>query len=151
MKKLIEQLVKFGIVGVISFGIDFIITMVVAKVLRGAGMDMSRAAVVGAFFGFVISVIFNYIASMKFVFERREDMDKKKEFVIFVALSVIGLGINELLIYLSLDVLYVQWTWFRNIFTNEDVVTAAAKIFATAVVMIYNFVTRKIFLEKKES
>ena len=148
MKKLMEQILKFGVVGVICFGIDFLITLVVAAILRKASMDAETAALIGAFFGFTISVIVNYILSMKFVFVRKEDMDRKKEFVIFVILSLIGLVINELIIKVGMGPVY---TWAKSIFTwiSDGLMTAGAKIVATGIVMVYNFITRKIFLEQK--
>ena len=150
MKKLIDQILKFGVVGIISFIVDFVITMAVSTLLRtSVGMTTSQAALVGAFFGFVISVIVNYILSMKYVFERREDLDRKKEFTIFVVLSVIGLGINELIILFCIDLVYANWSWLHNLI-GATLATAGAKIVATAVVMVYNFVTRKIFLENKD-
>ena len=149
MKKLIDQILKFGVVGIISFIVDFVITMAVSTLLRtSVGMTTSQAALVGAFFGFVISVIVNYILSMKYVFERREDLDRKKEFTIFVVLSIIGLGINELIILFCIDLVYANWSWLHNLI-GATLATAGAKIVATAVVMVYNFVTRKIFLENK--
>ena len=150
MKKLIDQILKFGVVGIISFIVDFVITMAVSTLLRtSVGMTTSQAALVGAFFGFVISVIVNYILSMKYVFERREDLDRKKEFTIFVVLSIIGLGINELIILFCIDLVYANWAWLYNLI-GATLATAGAKIVATAVVMVYNFVTRKIFLENKD-
>lgn len=150
MKKLIDQILKFGVVGIISFIVDFVITMAVSTLLRtSVGMTTSQAALVGAFFGFVISVIVNYILSMKYVFERREDLDRKKEFIIFVVLSIIGLGINELIILFCIDLVYANWAWLHNLI-GATLATAGAKIVATAVVMVYNFVTRKIFLENKD-
>ena len=135
MKKLIEQILKFGVVGVVCFLIDFLITMGLSTLLRSvAGMPTGSAALVGAFFGFTISVIVNYLLSMKYVFVRKEDMDRKKEFIIFT---------------ISIDVLYENWTWLKNLI-GPTTVTAAAKIVATAIVMVYNFITRKIFLEQKE-
>lgn len=148
MKKLLEQIIKFGMVGALCFLIDFAVTMALTLL----GMHHLAAA----FFGFVISVIINYLLSFKFVFRHKEDLDRRKEFVIFLILSVIGLGINEALIYLSVDVLYEQVilpdqnNWLNGLLTYELAV-AAGKIFATGVVMIYNFVTRKIFLEEKET
>ena len=39
MKKLIDQILKFGVVGITSFIVDFVITMAVSTGLRqGAGM-----------------------------------------------------------------------------------------------------------------
>ncbi len=149
MKKLIEQILKFGVVGVVCFGIDFVITLVVAAICRKAGMDTSAAALVGAFWGFTISVVVNYILSMKFVFTRRDDMDRRREFIIFVILSLIGLVLNELIIKVSIDVVYASIESLQKLLT-PGLVTAGAKIVATGIVMVYNFITRKIFLEKKQ-
>lgn len=148
MKKLMQQIMKFGIVGVFCFGIDFLITLVVSAILRRLGMEVKPAALVGAFWGFTISVIVNYLLSMKFVFTRKEDMDRRKEFVIFVLLSLIGLALNEVIIKVSIDVIYAGLK--EHSFLTPGVVTAGAKMVATAIVMVYNFITRKIFLEQKE-
>ncbi|HPF29681.1 MAG TPA: GtrA family protein [Lachnospiraceae bacterium] len=141
MKKLFDQLIKFGLVGAFCFVIDFTITV-----------GMNRIGVnylIAAFFGFVISVTVNYVLSFKFVFKRKENLDRRAEFMIFLILSVIGLGINELIMYLCVDLVYYQQAWLQEkIIENTAVI--AAKIIATAVVMVYNFVTRKLFLEKKE-
>lgn len=86
---------------------------------------------------------------MKYVFKRREDMDRRREFIVFVILSVIGLGINELIILFCIDIVYSNWAWLHNL-VGATLATAGAKIVATGVVMVYNFITRKIFLEQKE-
>ncbi len=155
MKKLMEQIMKFGVVGVVCFLIDFAITMVISTLLRNyAGMETGMAALIAAFFGFTISVIINYILSMKFVFARKEDMDRRKEFVIFTILSLIGLGIHEVIIFVSIEFFHMVensiYTFVPMEKMSPSTVTAGAKIFATGVVMVYNFITRKIFLEKKE-
>ncbi len=148
MKKLIEQILKFGVVGIVCFFIDFVITLVLSAICRSAGMETTPAALAGAFWGFTISVIINYLLSMKFVFTRREDMDRKKEFVIFVILSLIGLLLNELIIKFAIDVIYENNAFLQR-YLSAGLVTAGAKIVATAIVMVYNFITRKIFLEQK--
>lgn len=149
MRKLIDQILKFGVVGIISFIVDFLITMLISTILRETvGMGTSQAALIGAFFGFVISVTVNYFLSMKFVFERRDDMGRKKEFVIFVILSAFGLVINEIIILFCIDVVYSHWSWLQS-WVGATLATAGSKIVATGVVMVYNFITRKIFLEKK--
>lgn len=84
---------------------------------------------------FSISVIFNYIMSIVWVFDVDKSNSKLRDFVVFMVLSVIGLGINQLIMWLLVDFMAL-WYMF-------------AKIFATAVVMVYNFVTRKLFLERK--
>lgn len=130
MRKLIEQIMKFGVVGVIAFVIDFGVMVFLTEVF---GID----PVISATVSFIISVAFNYAASMRYVFSHREGMSRTREFVIFVVLSAIGLGINDLLIWAGTDLASFDYR--------------LVKIFATAVVMVWNFVTRKIFLEGEES
>ena len=85
---------------------------------------------------------------MKYVFERKEDADKRVEFVIFTVLSVIGLGINSLVIFICLDGIYNHVPLLQQLI-GRGLAEAGGKVVATAVVMVYNFITRKIFLEKK--
>lgn len=130
MRKLIEQIMKFGVVGVIAFVIDFGVMVFLTEVF---GID----PVISATVSFIISVVFNYAASMRYVFSHREGMSRTREFIIFVVLSAIGLGINDLIIWAGTDLATFDYR--------------LVKIFATAVVMVWNFVTRKIFLEGEES
>lgn len=126
MKTLLAQLAKFGIVGVIATLIDF---GVMNLLHYGAHLDILVANTAG----FIISLIFNYLASMKFVFEHKEDMSRRREFAIFVVLSVIGLALNDGIV-LALN---------KGLALEANI----AKIGATALVMMYNFATRKIFLD----
>ena len=146
-KNLIAQILKFGVVGGLSFVIDFIITLIVSYICRLFGMDVAKAATVGGLFGFCISLVFNYLMSMKFVFERRDDLDRKKEFALFAFLSLIGLGINELILYFG--VIVCDSTVPQLVEEYPSYVTAFVKMVATGVVMVYNFISRKMTLEKK--
>ncbi len=146
-KKLLSQILRFGVVGGLSFLIDFLITLAVSAICRMMGMDVAVAATVGGLFGFCISLVFNYFMSMKFVFERRDDMDRKKEFAIFVILSLIGLGLNELILYFG--VMICDKAVPSLVAAYPSVITAVVKMFATGVVMVYNFISRKMTLEKK--
>ena len=85
---------------------------------------------------FTVSVIFNYILSVCWVFEVDENGDKRKEFIVFVLLSLIGLGINQ----------FIMWVFVSNL----HIFYMFAKIFVTAIVMVYNFISRKVFLEKRK-
>ena len=94
MKKLLAQIAKFGVVGVICFIIDYVVYRIFNVVFETTGFSntFGQYYLISAFMGFTISVVCNYILSFKFVFERKEDMSRKKEFVIFLILSIIGLG-----------------------------------------------------------
>ena len=127
---LIKQAFKFGIVGVLSTVIDFGLLYIFNSVL---GVHYLVAAALS----FFISLIFNYICSMKYVFVGRKDVSKVYEFIAFLIPSVMGLGLNELIL------------WFLCEKFQMNVMLA--KVFATAVVMVWNFVTRKIFIEEKNT
>ena len=142
MKKLIEQIMKFAVVGGISFVVDFLVYAISVNVLH-------IHYIIAGVLGFVISVIVNYILSMKFVFVSKDDMSKQSEFVIFVILSLIGMVLNSVILFVCIDLIYMNWMWLQGVVSIE-IMNLAAKIVATAIVMVYNFVTRKIFLEKKE-
>ena len=133
MKKLFEQIVKIGIVGAIAFVIDYAVLFVLVQFLH---MD----SIIAATISFTVSVIFNYLASMKYVFVGRADQSKQTQFIIFIVLSVIGLGINDGIM------------WILNGILSPFIPTyyyLVSKIVATAIVMVWNFVSRKIFLEEK--
>ena len=142
MKKLIDQILKFGVVGVISFLIDIAVFSFLNYVV---GIHY----LVATFFGFTISVIANYLLSMRFVFERKDDLDKRVEFIIFVVLSVIGMVLNEIIIFACVDGVYMNMAALQGV-VGRGTAEMAGKIIATGVVMVYNFITRKLFLEKKE-
>jgi putative flippase GtrA len=127
MKKLIGQIMKFGLVGVLCFGIDYGLMIFLTEV---GGIPY----LVSSGISFSVSVMVNYILSLTFVFETDKNKNKIVEFLVFIMLSVIGLGINQILMWVCVDKLYVHYM--------------LSKIGVTLVVMVYNFVTRKFILEK---
>lgn len=125
MKKLIRQIIKFGIVGTICFLIDYALLYLCTEYL---GMYY----LISGICSFTVSVVVNYYLSCRFVFDMKKK-NMKEEFFLFVLLSVVGLGINE-------GVLGILTESFR-------VHYMISKIVATAIVMVYNFVTRKVLIE----
>lgn len=136
MKKLIAQFLKFGVVGVIAFFIDYGVLMLLNQVF---GMDSVFASAIS----FTVSVVFNYVASMKYVFTHRDDLDKRAEFVIFVVLSVIGLLINMACMWGGKALFEAQGIDYEH----SAIYVTGVKIFATAVVMFWNFFSRKKWLD----
>jgi putative flippase GtrA len=125
----VEQLLRFGVVGLLAFGIDYGLLMLLSQVV---GMDAVLAAAVS----FCVSLVFNYLASMRYVFTHRDNMSRSREFVTFVLLSVVGLGINELVMWLGTS-------WLGS----SALAVTCTKVVATAVVMVWNFLSRKRWLD----
>lgn len=126
MQKLLAQIMKFGVVGLLAFCIDYGLMVFLTEVV-------SINYLISATISFTASVVFNYVASMRYVFRHKEGMSRRKEFVIFVVLSVLGLGINNGCMWIGVELFGVSYL--------------LVKIVATAVVMVWNFVTRKKFLD----
>lgn len=126
MGKLIEQFLKFGVVGVVATVIDFGIMIALTE---WVGWD----PVLSAGISFVVSLIFNYLASMRFVFIHRDDLSRSREMAIFVVLSLVGLAINEGLMWLGVNALALNYV--------------LVKVAATCVVMLWNFASRKRWLD----
>ncbi|HBO61761.1 MAG TPA: GtrA family protein [Olsenella sp.] len=126
MVGLVGQLLKFGVVGVAATAIDFGVMVAMTEL---AGWD----PVLSAGVSFVVSLAFNYVASMRFVFARRDDLSRARELAIFVALSLVGLAINEALMWLGVNALSISYL--------------VVKVAATCVVMLWNFVSRKRWLD----
>ena len=124
--KLLNQILKFGLVGGTAFVIDYVLLYFCTEFLH-------IHYLISSIISFTVSVIFNYILSIKWIFDVKKKQDVK-DFVIFIILSVIGLGINSLIMYVMVEKFGVYYM--------------LSKIVSTAVVMVYNFITRKIFAEK---
>lgn len=129
MRKIFRQIIKFAVVGGSAFVIDYGLMVLITEVFS-INYLLSNAI------SFSASVIYNYILSIFWVFDVDSSKSNQcKNLVIFMVLSIIGLLINQLLMWVQVNKL--------NIFYM------IAKIFATVVVMVYNFISRKIYLEAK--
>lgn len=124
--KLFSQIMKFGVVGGLAFLIDYFVLILFKEVFQ-------FNVFISAAFGFTISVIFNYIASVKWVFDVNQEKSKQKNFILFIIFSIIGLLLTELIMWIGTDLIHISYL--------------IVKIIATFIVMIFNFVTRKLFLE----
>ena len=131
LKDLAEQFLKFGVVGALATVVDYGILMLLSQV---AGWDPLPASVVS----YLVSLAFNYLASMRYVFERRDDLSRRRELAAFVVLSAVGLVINSLLIGAG-----------TTFFGDGALSVTLTKVLATLVVGVWNFWSRKHWLEAR--
>ena len=135
------EFLRYCVVGGIAFVVDtgvlvFFREIVFNKNESPVVMAKSVAA------GFIAGLIVNYILSMLVVF-RTPGQQKKgktvKAFVIFTVVGLVGLGLTELLMYIGVKIVGSAGLWYILV-----------KCFVTAVVMVWNYVGRKIFVFKGE-
>lgn len=127
-KELLIQILKFGFVGCTAFFIDAGILLL----LSNLGINYLIANIIST----TCSIIYNYILSIKFVFHVTSN-ENNKSFIQFVILSIIGLALTTLIMKICVGGFHLTLMF--------------SKIFATGVVMTYNFISRKILLETNKN
>lgn len=121
-----KQFLKFAVVGLISFGIDWGMLIALVEFLHVNFLFSTTVS-------FITSVVVNYWLSLKFVFDHREGMSRKREFTIFAILSAVGLGLNDLYMFVGVAMLNIGYQMMKAI--------------ATFLVTWYNYFSRRRFLE----
>ncbi len=120
-----KQFGKFAIVGLTSLAVDYALLMFLVEACEA---DLFFSTTVS----FIVSVIISYVLSMRYVFDHREGMSRKREFTIFAILSAVGLGLNDLYMFVGVTMLNIGYQ--------------AMKLISTFLVTWYNFFSRKKFL-----
>lgn len=127
MKNLIEQMVRFVFVG----GTATLLDMLILYILN---YQLHINHLIAATIAFIVATFYNYALSMKFVFQSKFTGDEKhKEFVAFFILSLCGLGLTLLGLAILVDWLHLD--------------VMLSKIVIGIFVMMFNFVSRKIYFE----
>lgn len=127
MKKILKQICKFSAVGVAAFLMDYGLLFVFTESLHMHYLLSSMLSFSGA-------TVFNYVYSTKYVFECREEQTKAGQFTVFVVLSICGLLINSILMQAFVEDMELHYMF--------------AKLISGVLVSIWNFMSRKVFLEE---
>lgn len=158
LKKLIYRFIKFGIVGASGTIIDFAITAIVMLALglreyitesiATISQDSSTNNILililfANFVGFVVAATSNFFLNRIWTW-KSTDPNVKKQYIKFFAVSVGGLIINLIVIYLCNSFLSWELTIF-GVFISRFWI---AKLIATAVVMFWNFIVNNIYTFK---
>ena len=123
----IKQFSKFTVTGATCFGIDFGL-MVLLKEVFGVYY------LVASGISFVVATCINYLISKHWVYDVKDKRARFTELIIFIILSAIGLGINTLLLWVFTSKAGIHYT--------------ISKLMAGIIGSIYNYITRKLYLEK---
>jgi putative flippase GtrA len=102
---LIHEVAKFGAIGIIGAIIAFGLSNILHRsnlLHHGAGMGPLTAFAIGT----VVATLFSYYANRYWTFRHRDSAGAGREYVLFFALSAVGLAITELIVgftYYALD------------------------------------------------
>lgn len=117
---------KFALVGFASLAVEYLF---LGYFLQALAMNYLMATTIA----FIISIVVNYVLSMRYVFSHKQDMSRRREFTIFAVLSAIGLGLNDLYMFVGVSILNIG--------------TMAMKLISTFFVTWYNYFSRRKFLD----
>lgn len=135
IKSRLLELMRFGVVGGVSFVIDFGFLILFQELVF---KHVPNGVLISAALSFTISLIIHYFLASFWVF-RNHDVDNAKSHalagLLFVVTNVVGLGLNELAIWVGV-----------SLFAYHYVVV---KLLATGVVMMWNYTCQKVFIFKE--
>ncbi len=123
IEELFYKFFRFGVVGVIGTGVDFGITWVLKEKLR-SNRYFANAV------GFLMGATNNYLLNRYWTFDSHNP-DIASEYAKFLAVALVGLGLNTLIIWLLDKKLNTPFYW--------------AKLLATGVVLFWNFGINYLF------
>ena len=123
------QLFRYTFVGGIAFVVDFVSLFLLTEF---AGLHYLYSAAIA----FILGLIINYILSILWVFKSRTVNKKIIEIIIFAVIGIIGLGLNEVMIWFFTEQLTIYYLY--------------SKLISTAIVYFWNFLARKYILYNKK-
>lgn len=121
------QLLRYGVVGGIAFVVDYGSLWLLTEV---CGLHYMLSAAVA----FLLGLTCNYLLSTRFVFGESRLGSRWAEFLAFAVIGVIGLGLNELIIWLATDVIGLHYM--------------LGKVISTVIVFFWNFLARRFLVFK---
>ena len=120
--KLLVQFVRYVFVGAFAFVIDFGLLYILTEYAR-------LHYLLSATLSFIAGLLVNYIISCLWVFNGSKFKNRLVEFLFFAAIGVVGLALNDALIWLFTDCIGTHYMF--------------SKIVAAAMVYLWNFFARK--------
>jgi len=126
---LIRQFVKFGIVGTIGAGVDFGTLVFLHELLK---INLYIANTIS----FSAAVLSNFTWNSLWTFRDVPSGNRPRQLVQFFIISLIGLGINQLLLFTFYDLIGLKAFRFGYL---------VAKAMATLIVMGWNFIGNKLW------
>ena len=123
-----RQFLQYFAVGGTCTTIDFVVLYFMTTI-GGVHYLMSSCV------SFTIGVVLNWLLCTYWIFQYHRFQQQSKEFACYVVISLGGLLLNTLLMWLYTEI-FCLWFMF-------------SKLFSVAITLFYNFFTRKLLLHTK--
>ena len=131
IKKYAEK-IRFGLVGVVNTAIDFGILLVLVRVF-------SLPTIGANYISTSVALIFSFFANKKFTF-KNNDKTQVKQFIVFLAITLIGLWVIQPLVISGIELTIASFT------INSSLKLIIAKLFATVASLIWNYLMYRRFV-----
>lgn len=123
------QLIRYGFVGGVAFVADYGALFCFTEYL---GFDYLASAAIA----FTIGLAINYVLSTIWVFTIHSQSNRLIEFLMFTIIGIVGLGLNEMIMYIGTDMAGLHYM--------------LSKLISTAIVFLWNFFARRMILFNKK-
>ncbi|WP_368501533.1 GtrA family protein [Phascolarctobacterium sp.] len=121
MQKLFFEVIRFGLVGCLSFVVDYGLLYFYTEFL---GVRYLYSAAIS----FSISLLLNYWLCVRYVFQKAVESTAKRQ-LLFIVSSIAGLGLNQFCMYVLVEICLLYYM--------------KAKIISTVVVMFWNYIMKR--------
>lgn len=135
----LKEILKFAFTGGVCFVIEYAALILLKELLHIPVVAATPVA-------FLISVVFNYLLCVKWVFDGAQEGSKKAQLG-FLITSVMGLLLNWVIMW-ALTSLFGEDTLLFALFGIEIKVYMLNKVIATGLVMVWNYFTKRYVLKK---
>lgn len=135
----LKEILKFAFTGGVCFVIEYAALILLKELLHIPVVAATPIA-------FLISVVFNYLLCVKWVFDGAQEGSKKAQLG-FLITSVMGLLLNWVIMW-TLTSLFGEDALLFALFGIEIKVYMLNKVIATGLVMVWNYFTKRYVLKK---
>ena len=151
-KELFWEIFRFLLVGGTATVFDYLVHALVENVLHSLTGWTTAALWIATASGFLVGMLFNWMLSVIFVFRavrNKKEATSKKSFLLFVIISVIGLVMTLVGVWLLKTYAIPEFDLFKTAkFLGVTWNEWLAKAIMTGIVLVWNYIGRKIFVFK---
>ena len=119
------QFLRYCFVGGLAFLVDYGMLYVLSDLI-------SLHYIIAASVAFIAGLVVNYFLSTRWVFSGAKLTNKRREFIVFALIGVVGLFLTDLLMYVLTDKVGFHYL--------------ISKLVTAAIVLFWNFIARKVIL-----